>query len=91
MLPVSKSVEALTTPRGNPLLAAKDVPPNFQDFYISWVPFLGPLLTTMGNASKYTTKLEDCADFMAADLKNGGETFVGHRVGICDTGKMKQT
>ncbi|KAL8790395.1 MAG: hypothetical protein Q9195_006351 [Heterodermia aff. obscurata] len=91
MVPANQNVEALTTPRGNPLLAAKDVPSNFRDFYISWVPFLGPLVTIMGNAPKYNTKLEDCADFIAADLKSGGETFVGHRVGIFDTGKMKQT
>ena len=91
MVPASESIEALTTPRGNPLLAAKDVPPNLLDFYISWIPFLGPLVTTVGNAARYNTKLEDCADFMAADLKSGEKTFVGHRVGIIDTGKMKQT
>lgn len=91
MLPASKSIEPLTQPRGNPLLAEYDVPPNLWDFGISWVPFLGPLITTIGNAWRYNTKLEDCVDFMAADLKSGGKTFIGHRVGIIDTGKMKQT
>ena len=91
MVPANQSIEALTAPRGNPLLAGKDAPPNFSDFGISWIPFLGPLITTMGNFSKYTLKLEDCVDFMAADLKSGETEFVGHRVGFIDTGKMKQT
>lgn len=91
MLPASKTIEPLDTPHGNPLLTTKDEPPSFQDFYISWIPFLGPLITTMGNASRYNTKLEDCADFIAADLRSGENTFVGHRVGVFDTGKTKKT
>jgi len=89
MLPASKTIVPLDVPRGNSLVLAKDEPATFQDFYISWIPFLGPLITTLGNAGRYTTKLEDCADFIAADLKSGENTFVGHRVGVCETGKRK--
>ncbi len=91
MLPASKTIEALETPHGNPLLTAKDEPPSFQNFYISRIPFLGPLITTVGNAGRYNTTLEDCADFIAADLKSGEKSFVGHRVGVYDAGKTKKT
>ena len=89
MVPASKSIEHLTAPRGNPLIGEADKPASFRDFHISWVPFIGPLVTVFGNASRYNTKLEDCADFMAADLKHGNSPFVGHRVGVYDTGKPK--
>ena len=91
MLPASKTIEPLLAPRGNPLLAANDVPAGFWDFHISWIPFIGPLLTSMGNAARYNTLLEDCADFIAADLKENNSKHVGHRVGVYDTGKPKQT
>ncbi len=91
MLPASKTIEPLDSPQGNSLIAAKDEPAAFRSFYISWIPFLGPLITTVGNAGRYNTTLEDCADFIAADLKSGENTFVGHRVGIYDGGKRKQT
>ena len=89
MLPASKNIEPLTAPRGNPLLVAKDEPACFQDFYISWIPFFGPLITTVGNAWRYNTTLEDCADFIAADLESGESAFVGRGVGVIDSGKRK--
>lgn len=91
MVPASKTIESLDSPQGNALVAAKDKPAGFRDFYISWIPFLGPLITTVGNAGRYNTTLEDCADFIAADLKSGENTYVGHRVGVYDAGKTKQT
>ena len=91
MLPASEAMELLEAPRGHPLVAAKDEPAGFQDFYINWTPFLGPLLTTLGNAWRYNTKLEDCADFTAADFKTGDNEFMRRKVGVYDTGKRKRT
>lgn len=90
MLPASETIQPLTTPRGNPLIGAKDIPAAFRDLYISWIPYVGPWLTAIVNAPRYNTRLEDCADFIAADLKEGNKAYVGHRVGVYDTGK-KQT
>lgn len=83
------SAALLAAPRGNSLSAAADMPPNWQDSYFGFIPFLGPMICTMGNFMRYNTKLEDCADFIAADLETGDRKFVGHRVGVIETGKGK--
>ena len=86
---MDQSIKLLEAPRGNRLSISADVPPNWTDTYFKGVPFFGPLLSVLANAAKYTTKLEDCADFVAADLKRSDSTFVGHRVGAFDAGKGK--
>ena len=84
-----QNIKLLEAPRGNHLSASADVPPNWTDFFFKNFPFFGPLLSVLANAAKYSTKLEDCADFVAADLERSDSTFVGHRVGIFDAGKGK--
>ena len=86
MAPASKTVTLLDAPRGNSLNASADVPPGFQTSYLHNIPYLGPFLGIVGNAYKYGTILEDCADFLAADLENKDTKFVGHRVGVIDAG-----
>lgn len=88
MKPASKDITFLDTPRGNPLNASADVVPDFQKSYFHNIPFVGPFMSTIGNFPRYTVALEDCADFIAADLEKGDTTFVGHRVGIIN-GKGK--
>ena len=90
MLPASTDIQPLSQPRGNLLLAKADVPAGLQNLYIDWIPFLGPLMTIMGNAWRYNTTLEDCADFIAGDLTKLNSEFIGHRVGVIDGGKPKQ-
>lgn len=90
MLPESKSIRQLSEPHGNPLSGAADIPAGFQTLYIDWIPFLGPLMTVMGNAWRYNTTLEDCADFVAEDLTNPKSEYVGHRVSVISVGKEKQ-
>lgn len=89
MNPVSKTIEPFDSPRENPLIASADVPPAWQKSYFHNVPLLGLLLGILGNAPKYAINLEDCADFIAADLENAESEFVGHRVGLYDPGKRK--
>lgn len=89
MDPLNKSVSPMSESQGNSLNASADVPPNWQNSMFHSIPFIGPLISILGNASKYGTKLEYCADFIAADLEKPKSEFVGHRVGVTDTGKPK--
>lgn len=89
MDPLASSVSLMSEPHGNHLTVSADVPPNWQNSMFHSIPFIGPFISILGNASKYGTKLEDCADFIAADLEKPKSEFVGHRVGATDTGKPK--
>ena len=86
MDPASKTIDLLDAPRGNPLKAAVDVPAEFQKSYLHSIPYLGPLIGILGNFARYGTTLEDCADFMAADVAKKDMMFVGHRVSVIDAG-----
>ena len=86
MIPASKDITLLDAPRGNSLNASADAIPGFQNSYFHNIPYLGPFLSVVGNAHRYGTTLEDCADFIAADLEKGDTKFVGHRVGVIDAG-----
>ena len=90
MLPEKKGIEPRDAVRGNNLSSSIDEPALMQSFYIDWLPYLGPLITVIGNAWRYNTTLEDCADFLAEDLENKTSRFVGHRVGVINAGKIKQ-
>lgn len=47
------------------------------------IPLVGTFLNIPNNVPKYGTPLEDCVDFMAADLEKGLESeFIGKRVGV---------
>ena len=82
MVPVSKTVDLLDAPRGNPLVASADAPTGFQQSYLHSIPYLGPFISLMSNIAKYNTTLEDCADFIATDVENKEPRFVGHRVSV---------
>ncbi len=84
---VNKTIEPLAAPHGNPLIASADFPPGWQDSYFHNIPVIGLLFGILGNAPRYATNLEDCADFIAADLEKTESEFVGHRVGVYDSGK----
>ena len=86
MVPASKTINLLETPRGNTLNASADAPPGFQKPYLHGIPFLGPFISIVINFNRYNTTLEDCADFIAADLERKDTRFIGHRVGIIDAG-----
>ena len=88
MVPASKTISLLDAPRGNPLKASVDVPADFQTSYLHSIPYLGPLLGILANFSRYGTTLEDCADFIAADVAKKETTFVGHRVNVIDAGTV---
>lgn len=59
-----------------------DAPPAWKNT-LKGVPVLGTYLNIFANAAKYGTPLEDCVDFMAADLEKGLDSeFIGKRVGV---------
>lgn len=89
MNPKNKIIPEELPHKGNPLMAAKDVPAGFQGWGIDWIPFLGPLVTVLGNAAKYNTTLEDCADWIAMDLESGSGEFVGRRVSVVEVAAKK--
>lgn len=92
MSPSSKTINLLDVPRGNSLNASADVPPGFQNSFFHRIPYLGPFISVIGNGYRYGTILEDCADFIAADLEREDTKFVGHRVGIItDTASKGKT
>jgi len=89
MVAASKTISLLAAPRGNALIASADVPPGWQASWVTIIPFFGQIFNILGNSAKYFTTLEDCADFMAADLTNPDSGFVGHRVGVLNKAKAK--
>lgn len=86
MVAASKTINLLDAPRGNPLKASVDVPAGFQKSYLHSIPYLGPLIGILSNFPRYGTVLEDCADFIVADVAKKDTMFVGHRVSVIDTG-----
>lgn len=84
MTSASKTITLLNAPRGNNLRASADVPANFQQSFLHNIPYLGPFISLVGNVHRYGITLEDCADFIATDIKKEDKTYVGHRVSVID-------
>lgn len=89
MLPASKEINLLESPRGNPLVAQNDTMAEFSPSFMTNLPYIGPYADIVKSMTRYNTALEDCADFLAADLAKGESEHVGHRVGIIATVKGK--
>ncbi|KAK9482004.1 hypothetical protein V1527DRAFT_55061 [Lipomyces starkeyi] len=66
------------------LVASATVPPHWKDFWFRRLPVVGPFFVVLANASKYTTTLEDNADFIANDLAVDSDEWVCKRVGVWD-------
>lgn len=68
------------------LIARAEHPAAWSDT-LGWVPILGPYLNIVAQVQDYYAPLEDCVDFIAADLAKGlNSEWVGKRVGV----KVKQ-
>ena len=80
-MPQQESVDYERRP-GNNLAASADSPPLFSKTW-QWVPLIGNYLSIFSQSMGYVAPLEDCVDFMAADLEKGLQSdFVGKRVGV---------
>ncbi|KAI4094678.1 MAG: hypothetical protein L6R37_007192 [Teloschistes peruensis] len=91
MVPASKEITLLSAPRGHGLVSANDTMPNYMNTFLSGLRFgIGIASDILVNALRYNTSLEDCADYMAADLAKDRSEHVGHRVGVIASGKGKK-
>lgn len=89
MTPASKEITLLQAPRGNPLAATNETPADWRPNFLSGVPVLGVYAEIVMNMLRYNTTLEDCADFLAADLTKGESEHLGHKVGIIVSNEKK--
>jgi hypothetical protein len=71
------------------LVAKADAPPAWTDKYL-WVPLVGNYLNAMAQAQGYAAVLENCVDFIAADLEKGLESeWIGKRVSVKEKSKIQ--
>lgn len=83
MYPVYPAIEPLESPRTHSLISAKGMLAGWADLpWTTRIPLIGWIITMVLLVSRYTTNLEDVADFIAEDLKLGSEEFIVERVGI---------
>lgn len=71
------------------LVAKADAPPAWTEKYRR-VPLIGNYLNVMAQAQSYFSVLENCVDFIAADLEKGLESeWIGKRVGVKEKSKIR--
>ncbi|CZT00206.1 uncharacterized protein RAG0_08315 [Rhynchosporium agropyri] len=71
------------------LIASVDAPPSWTEKFRA-VPLIGDYLNVMAQVGEYTAVLENCVDFIAADLERGLESgLVRKRVGVQEKEKGK--
>lgn len=71
------------------LVAKADAPPAWVEKYRT-VPLIGNYLNIMAQAQSYYSVLENCVDFMAADLEKGLESeWIGKRVAVKEKSKVE--
>ncbi|KAK4552628.1 hypothetical protein LTR86_010272 [Recurvomyces mirabilis] len=78
----SKELSVPTKLTQGRLVANANTPPMWKESWIGSIPLIGKLLTVMMNSSRYTTTLEQNADFIATDLETRDSPFIGKRVGV---------
>ncbi|OQN99036.1 hypothetical protein B0A48_14897 [Cryoendolithus antarcticus] len=84
MVPETENVGfPLKSSRGK-LVASRDIPPNFNNSVLKYIPLIGGTLHLMTNASRYETSLEQNAELIAEDLETRDSKFIGAAVGIID-------
>jgi len=70
------------------LVAKADSPPAWVDKYRT-VPLIGNYLHVLSQAQSYSAVLDNCTDFMAADLEKGLESeWIGKRVAVKEKSKV---
>lgn len=71
------------------LVAKADAPPAWLGKYRR-VPLIGNYLNVMTQAQSYYSVLENCVDFIAADLEEGLKSeWIGKRVGVKEKSKVE--
>jgi hypothetical protein len=71
------------------LVAKADAPPAWVEKYRT-VPLVGNYLNIMSQMQSYYSVLENCVDFIAADLEKGLESeWIGKRVAVKEKSKVQ--
>jgi len=71
------------------LVAKADTPPAWVEKYRT-IPLIGNYLNIMAQIQSYSAVLENCVDFMAADLEKGLKSeWIGKRVGVKEKSKVE--
>jgi hypothetical protein len=82
--------ELLESPRPHSLLLQAGSPPAWQDSWAASIPWVGLYINWWLVAlGQYTTRYEDVADLLAADLASGNQEWIGARVGMKEKAKAK--
>ncbi|KAI2082441.1 hypothetical protein LOZ36_005960 [Ophidiomyces ophidiicola] len=89
MLPLRNGIELLSQPETHNLLTGEGVPPAWPRLWVGRIPWIGSSLEIILNTIGYTTKLEHIADFIAEDLENGNQHWVGKLVGFKEREKSQ--
>ncbi|KAF2489965.1 NAD(P)-binding protein [Lophium mytilinum] len=87
MTPESPDVNVPSKSSHGALIANAAYLPLWQDSWVKHVPLLGRVLMCAINAPRYTTTLEQNADFIATDLESFESRWSGTTVGIIDGSK----
>ena len=91
MNPASSEFVVPTKATPGALTAQATTPPGLKDSWMKSVPIAGNFFHIGSQASRYTTTLEDNAEFIAYDLEMNGDEWVGKKVGVINTSEMPQT
>lgn len=83
---VSES-EAPTTTKLSKLIASAEVPPQWRQSWLSYIPFVGKPIVAIMHAMRSTITLEQSAEFIAADLEAVESPWIGMRVGAIDASR----
>ena len=84
MTPESSDLSVPAKTSKGPLIANATTPPLWQDFWVQSIPLIGTTLSMAINANRYTTTLEQNAEFIANDLEDTKSRWVRMAVGVID-------
>lgn len=87
MTPESTDLSVPTKSSQGRLIANAATPPSWQSSWIGSIPFIGKVIVTAMNASRYDTTLEQNAEFIANDLETRDSRWIGTTVGVIDGSK----
>jgi hypothetical protein len=87
MTPESEEIVVPATSKHGTLIASAGSPPGWRDSWMRYIPLIGKIIVAGTNMPRYSTTLEQNADFIAADLEDGNSRWSGSAVGIIDPAK----
>lgn len=81
--PKQGAFQPLEAPRQHNLLVGATNPPGWKDTWIGRIPIIGPYINWFYMLTvEYKAEYESVADFLAEDLENGNDEWIGKRVAV---------